>query len=202
MGTFAYSNSYYGIRSFDQTDGVVEDASGVVSATSSLTADGVKAKGGAASIVAASSLAASGEIIVIERSDKVPYGASLYGRNRYDLNDLQTIVSVTSGVTVANGIRIRVGDVSVLSASSGSSASAEIVKLGVAESASQSSVTASAVYTIKGSATLAGNSSVTINYIRRRVGSALSTGTSGTLSIGREKWEPISYTSITWSNVA
>jgi len=201
MGTFAFGDSYYGLRSFDQTTGVVKDASAVSQTTSSLTSDGVKAKGGAASIVASSAVTASGESIIIERSDKVPWGSGLYGYNRYDLNDLQTIVSVTSTVTIANGNRVRGSD-SAVTATSSTTASAETIKLGsiIIPAASGSSV--SAVYTIKGSATISVSGSVIIDYVRRRAGSASSTGTSGTLSIGREKWEPIPVTSITWSNVA
>lgn len=216
-GYSTYASGDYG------TEGVIQDASAVVSATSTVNASGgrnlespatIAATSGvvvsladriresSGSVSSASTVAASGESIIIERSDKVPYGASLYGYNRYDLNDLQTIVSVTSGVTVANGLRVRFGDGSTVSASSGSSASAEVIKLGVAEVAATSDATASAVYTIKGEGTVSASSSVTINYIRRRPGAASSTGTSGMLTIGREKWEQIPVTEITWSNVA
>ena len=173
----------------------------VINAASTFTSNAVRVGEGDGSVTAVSTITASGESIIIERSDKVPYGASLYGRNRYDLNDLQTIVSVTSGVAVANGLRVRPVDGAV-SASSGSSASGEVIKLGEMTVEATSGSTANAVYTIKGEGTVAAQSSVIIEYIRRRKGSALSTGTSGTLSIGREKWEPIPVTSITWSNVA
>ena len=173
-----------------------------VSASSTVTSGGDRIREGAGSLSAAVTTTAVGESIVIERSDKVPYGAAVYGYNRYDLNDLQTIVSVNSGLTVAQAIRIRVADGS-MSSSSGSSASGEVIKLGAGAMTSSSSTSASAVYTIKGSGIVSAQSAVTINFIRRRSGSAISAGTSGTLTIGREKWEriPVS-TSPTWTIIA
>ena len=202
MGTYAYSDSAYGLRAYDQTDGVVLDGAATVSSTSSLSVVTEKLKGGSASIAATSSVTASGESIIIERSDKVPYGAAVYGYNRYDLNDLQTIVSVTSALTVAQADRVRIADAS-LSATSGGTASGEVIKLGAGEASAASTVTAQGFYTIKGVGIVSVQSAVTINVIRRRKGSAISAGTSGTLTIGREKWEPIPVsTSPTWTIIA
>ena len=187
---------------FSASGGRNLESSATASATSSVpafSADRIRESSGALS--ASATVTASGESIIIERSDKLPWGSGLYGYNRYDLNDLQTIVSVTSAVSVANGNRVRGSD-STVTATSSTTASAEIIKLGASAVAATSGSTANAVYTIKGSGTASASGSVIINYIRRRVGSASSTGTSGTLSIGREKWEPIPVTSITWSNVA
>lgn len=215
-----YGEGLYNVGDYG-TEGTVKESSALITATSTVNAAGgrnlespavinvastftsnaVRVGEGDGSVTAASIVTASGESIIIERSDKLPWGAGLYGYNRYDLNDLQTIVSVTSAISVANGLRVRPADGAV-SASSGSSASGEVIKLGEMTVSATSGSTANAVYTIKGEATSTAQSSVTIEYIRRRKGSALSTGTSGTLSIGREKWEPIPVTSITWSNVA
>ena len=202
MGTFAYSDSAYGLRAYDLSYGSVLDGAATASSTSSVSVVAEKLKGGQASITATSSVTASGESIVIERSDKVPYGAAKYGYNRYDLNDLQTIVSVTSGLTVASALRVRIVDGS-LSATSGGTASGEVIKLGAGEVSAASTIAAQGFYTIKGAGIVSAQSAVTINVIRRRKGSAISSGTSGTLTIGREKWEPIPVsTSPTWTIIA
>jgi len=173
-----------------------------VSSSSTVTSGGDRIREGSGSLSATATTTAVGESIVIERSDKLPWGSGLYGYNRYDLNDLQTIISVNSGLTVAQAIRIRVADGS-MSSSSGSSASGEVIKLGAGLMSSSSSTSANAVYTIKGSGIVSAQSTVTINYIRRRKGSAISVGTSGTLTIGREKWEPIpASTSPTWTTIS
>ena len=216
-----YGNLEFGLGDFG-TSGTVKDGAVSITATSTFTAAGGRNLEESATVSAMSTVpafsadriressgavpssatvTASGESIIIERSDKLPWGAGLYGYNRYDLNDLQTIISVTSAVSVANGNRVRGSD-SAVAATSSTTASAEIIKLGEGALGATSAASASAVYTIKGSATASVSGSVIINYIRRRVGSASSTGTSGTLSIGREKWERIPYTSVTWSEIA
>lgn len=216
-----YGNYLFGSGDFG-TSGSIKDAASVIAASSTFTASGgrslkssaaVSASSGvtasanrikeaSGSLAASVSITAAGEAIIIERTDKVPYGAAKYGYNRYDLNDLQTIVSVTSALTVANALRVRPADGS-MSSSSGSSASGEVIKLGAGEVAATSSTSANAVYTIKGSGIVSGQSAVTISYIRRRSVSAASTGTSGTLTIAREKWEPIDVsTTPTWATIA
>lgn len=216
----AYGGGLYNVGDYG-TEGTVKESSALITATSTVNASGgrnvespavidatsiftlnaIRVSESGGSFAATSAVNASGEAIIIERSDKVPYGASLYGRNRYDLNDLQTIVSGTSAVTVANGLRVRPVSGS-LSASSGSSASGEVIKLGEITVEATSGSTANAVYTIKGRGTVSSQSSVTINYIRRIKGSAVTASASGVLIIGREKWEPIPTTSITWSEIA
>lgn len=188
------------------------ESSAALSATSSFSSsEALRVRESDGAIAGAASITAAGEAIIIERSDKLPWGAGAYGYNRYDLNDLQTIVSVTSALTVAAAERIRPGDASI-SATSGEASSAEIIKLGSAEVSASASTAANAVYTIKAGAALSASGSISINYIRRRPGSASASGTSGTLSIAREKWEAIGVnaqtydtiaaTSITWSEIA
>jgi hypothetical protein len=202
MGTFAYGDSYYGLRSYDQTTGAVKDASATATATSSIpNVDWLVSKGGDSSITATSSATASGEVIVLELSDKFAYGTGLYGSNEYDQADLQTIVSATSSVANVSGVRVQNG--SAISSSSSSTASdSEKVYQGSAISIASASTTAHAVYTIIGVASSSAVSSTTISYIRERNSSALVSTTSGTLTIGREKWEVISPTSTTWTTIA
>ena len=169
--------------------------------TAVFSSDAVRVAESSGSVTSTVTIAASGESIIIERSDKVPYGASVYGYNRYDLNDLQTIVSGTSAVAVANGLRVQSSG-GESSTNSSLQASAEIIRLGEAISATTATADAAAVYVFKGEGTVSGNSSVTIDYIRERKSQALASSTSGTLTIGREKWEPIPYNSSFWTNVA
>jgi hypothetical protein len=304
MGTFAYGDSYYGLRSYDQTTGAVKDASATATATSSIpNVDWLVSKGGDASTTATSSATASGEVIVLELSDKFAYGTGLYGSNEYDQADLQTIVSATSSTSVASGIKIQnviastqIVHITVTNSHVGGShkyfidsvqqptldlvegttytfsyssthpfslsttsdgthnsgseyttgttrdasantltficpdnapqlyyycsvhsgmggtantnpqtvvtASAEKVYQGSAISSASASTTANAVYTIIGDASSSSVSGTTISYIRERNSSALVSTTSGTLTIGREKWEVISPTSTTWTTIA
>lgn len=174
---------------------------GAISVTSSVTANAIRERESSASISATLTIVASGEDIIREDSDKFAYGTGLYGSNEYDQADLQTIVSATSSVASVAGVRVQNG--SAISSSSSSTASdSEKVYQGSAISSASASTTAHAVYTIIGVASSSAVSSTTISYIRERNTSALVSTTSGTLTIGREKWEVIPPTSTTWTTIA
>jgi hypothetical protein len=212
-----YSSSDYG------TEGVFADASAAVTATSGMVVSGGRSLIGAATATATSGFTsteayriresgaavsstsvttAAGEGVVIKRTDKLQYGGGAYGYNVYDQADLQTISSTTSVTTVANGIRIHQSGGTV-TATSGASASAEQIYQGSATVTGSSSASADAVFTIKGSATVTAASSVSISYIRRRHTSGISSETSATATIGREKWEVITYSgSSPWTTIA
>lgn len=211
-----YSSSDYG------TEGAVYDASATIAATSGVTASGGRDITGVAAVSATSStsstsayriresgsavsttsgVVAAGEGVVIKRSDKLQYGGGAYGYNVYDQADLQTIVVAQSSTASVNGVRIQESGASMSSSSSASADSEQIFQSGSTVSAS-SSATASAVYTIKVSASLSAESAVTISYIRRRHASSAASVTSGTLAIGREKWEIIPEASDTWTEVS
>ena len=211
-----YSGSDYG------TEGVFADASAAVTATSGMTVSGGRSITGDATVTATSGftstaqriresgaavsstsvVVAAGEGVVIKRTDKLQYGGGAYGYNVYDQADLQTISSTTSVTTVSNGIRIQQSGGTV-TATSGASASAEQIYQGSALSPTSSAASASAVFTIKGAVTITAASSASISYIRRRNASGISSETSATATIGREKWEVITYSgSSPWTTIA
>jgi hypothetical protein len=203
MGTFAYGDSYYGLRSYDQTTGAVKDASATVTATSSIsTVDWVVNIGsGQITLTATSSTTCSGESIIIERTDKFAYGTGLYGKNVYDQADLQTIVSATSSIASVSGVRVQNGS-AISSASSSTTSDSEKIHQGVAVVTALVTTSANAVYTIIGAANVSCSSDITAVPTRIRSGGAVISTTSGTLAIGREKWEVIAPTSTTWTEIA
>jgi len=212
-----YSSSDYG------TEGVFADASAAVTATSGMVVSGGRSVTGSATatttsgftstaayriresgaVVSSTSVTiAAGEGVVIKRTDKLQYGGGTYGYNVYDQADLQTISSATSVTVVSNGIRIQQSGGTV-TATSGASASAEQIYQGSATVTEYSSLEASAVYTIKAAASITAASATSISYIRRRHTSGVSSETSATATIGREKWEIITYGgSSPWTTIA
>jgi hypothetical protein len=216
-----YSNYLFGSGDFG-TSGSVKDGAASVTATSGMTVSGGRSLTGDATVTATSGFTstaqriresgaavsstsvttAAGEGVVIKRSDKLQYSGGAYGYNAYDQADLQTISSSTSVTVVSNGIRIQQSGGTV-TATSGASASAEQIYQGSATVTGSSSAGASAVYTIKAAASITAASSVSISYIRRRHTSGISSETSATATIGREKWEIITYSgSSPWTTIA
>lgn len=217
-----YSNYLYGSGDFG-TSGSVIDGAASVTATSGMTVIGGRSLTSTAAITATSGFTstaayriresgaavsstsvttAAGEGVVIKRTDKLQYGGGAYGYNVYDQADLQTISSATSVTVVSNGIRIQQTGATV-TATSGASASAEQIYLGSAATTETCFALANAVYTIKAAASITAASSVSISYIRRRHTSGISSETSATATIGREKWEIITYSgSSPWITIA
>ena len=160
MGTFAYGDSYYGLRSYDQTTGEVKDASAALTATSTLPAvNYVIAIGAEASLTATSSMTCSGEGIIREDSDKFAYGTGLYGSNEYDQADLQTIVSATSSIASVSGEKINLV----------SAAISAVVTINVLGG-----------LTLNGSGTSSSSSTTSSSGVRYREGSAIVSVTSST----------------------
>jgi len=182
---FPYGDSYFGLRTFGQSDGTVKDASATISA-SSTTSDmenGVIAIGsGQVTISASASISCSAESIIVERTDEYAYGSGLYGQEEYTQGDLQTIVVSQSTTTVANGNRIRFGDATVsgassitilagftanadgsLSATSSTSGASTRVRESSATVSASSTTTANAVFTAKGEATVNASATLTDN---------------------------------------
>ena len=180
MGTFAYGDSYYGLRSYDQTTGAVKNASATVTATSTLPAvTYVVAIGAEASLTAASSMTCSGESVIFEDTDKFSYGTGLYGKNEYDQADLQTIVSATSSIASVSGEKIHL-------ASATSNAVAIIDILGGLTFSGSVSVIATSTFSSsgvryrEGSATVTVGSSITASSTATYVASATVNATSTT----------------------
>ena len=81
-------------------------------------------------------------------------------------------------------------------------ASAEKIYQGQAIASCTTTTAANAVYTINVEASVDISSDTSSASIRIRSGGAVISTTSGTLSIGREKWEVIAPTSTTWTEIA
>jgi len=162
MGTFAYGASYYGLRSFDQTTGVVNDASATVNAVSSIaTVNWAIAIAGDASMSSSSSSTCSGEVVIIEETDKFSYGSGLYGLNEYDQTDLQTIISVTSSFATVTPLVYRQIPVTI-SATSTVSVLGGMTLNGVATTTTTSTVSSGGVRYREGSAIVSDSSSTTV----------------------------------------
>ena len=211
-----YSDSDYG------TEGVVHTGSAATSVSSSATAGGYTTTlsgtigGSAASSSSASATAtfASGALVsatatnasvaeqfVLKESDKFSYGSGLYGYNVFDSADLQTIVSATTVSSTATGERVQNASASS-SVSCSTTSACERVREVDGASYADAQGTAVGVYTISAAGSLSSTTSFTSACIRRRKSSAAPSVTSVVAVIGREKWEPIPYTSITWSEIA
>ena len=169
---FVYGDSYYGLRTWGSSSGVVKDASAALTATSSAGAvDWVVAIGAAAATTATASVTCSGEKFILEESDRYTYGSGLYGYNVFAGNaDLQTIVSATS--SIANVVQERVRE-----ASATSTATATITAIG----GMRRDVSA----VVSASATLPNLPTTTL---RVREGSATSTSSSSTQSNATCTW--------------
>ena len=303
---FEYGESYYGLRSFGSSQGEVEDASASITATCTIpNVSYVVARGsGQITGTCSSSTTCSGEVVIIEETDKYSYGMGAYGLQPYTQGDIQTIVYATSSATAlcvrvidaacsltatasitANARRVPEGSALINGAStttvttsgngsrvrtSGGTVSATAtisqycvrVRESSANLSATSSVTANSVFVVNGSATLTStatiaaicnrvrfgsgtptaNASITVLGFATRGGIASLTGastivadserihqghavtqpesgmtttcnrvqstsgalsaTSGTTTIGREKWEIIVNDSVTWTQIA
>lgn len=140
------------------------------------------------------------EQFILELSTDFDYGTSAYGRNQYGAEDLQTVVQAVSSAT-STGIRIQFA-----SASGSASSSATSDSTRVRESDGQvygyANNTANGVYIVNIGASTSCSATVTPTVFRVREVYALKSATSVVSAIGREKWEPIPYTSTTWSKIA
>jgi len=202
---FPYGDSYYGLRTFGQSDGTVQDASATVTASSSTSDVGwiVSIGSGAISISASSSTTATGESVIIERTDEYAYGSGLYGIAEYTQGDLQTIVIGQSSTASVGGEKINLGSASVSASSSTTSDSEKIFQSQTYAILPEATTTCAGAYTINVSPnTIEAEATVTPNIERVRFTTITSSVTSGTASIGREKWERIPRGSETWTEIA
>ena len=138
----------------------------------------------------------------LERSDKFAYGSGLYGYNPYDATDLQTIVSATSVGTSCVGAKVNLASANSIAASSVTGVCERIHQPSGATTAN-SSVTAraEAVYISGAQMSSASTTAVTLVHRVREDTAALSS-TSGTATIGREKWVVIVNDTNTWTQIA
>jgi len=158
-----YGGSYYGLLAYADTDGVVHDASAIISAVSSIASvNHITAIGADASTTVASASSCSGEVVIIEETDKFSYGSGLYGQNPYDNTDLQTIVSVTSSTSSVTPLVYRQIPVTI-SASLTINALGGMRYKGEGTTTSSSTVSSSGVRYRESSATVNANSTTTVS---------------------------------------
>ena len=134
MGTFAYGASYYGLRAYDQTAGVVHDASASASVSASIAPVNwvVNIGSGPVSTSVSSSAAASAQQFVLVLSSKFSYGTSAYGMHTYGQADLEFGTSAAASAAT-DGTETRVREAAaVVSATASNTASARRVPEGSA----------------------------------------------------------------------
>ena len=216
---FEYGESYYGLRTFGSSAGDVKDASASLTATSSISSpsgdilvDATLSLYGRGlygsnlfgteliQITVTASITCSAESFPLKRSDEFDYGTGLYGANQYGSEDLQTIVSATSSIANVAGVRVQFGSATVSAVASITSV-AEKINLSSGTTTATSTITASAALAIVGAGTMTSTSTISATCNRVQFASGIVSVTSGTATIGREKWEIISVTPITWTPV-
>jgi len=180
---------------------VVGERSATVTVTSTITSNATATYNYSIAIAAVASIACSAEKFFLESSDKFVYGSGLYGRQVYDEADLQTIVSATSVGTTCNGERILATTTATVSAVASNTCDSEKIHQegGTLTATSTSTSRAEAVYISSGATTATSTFTQTSNDLRVRESTGIVSSTSGTATIGREKWEIISVTPITWT---
>ena len=194
---FEYGESYYGLRTFGSSAGEVKDASATVSVASTSTSSALKVRIAGATVSVAASLVALGEEFILEESSAFTYGSGLYGANQYGTEDLQTVVTATASVT-ATCIRVRLAGALSAGASSITTIGEE-VHLGSATASATSTITAAAIKSVVGAGVVTSTATISATCNRVKFASGIVSVTSGTATIGREKWEIISVTPITWT---
>lgn len=179
MGTFAYGDSYYGLRAYDQTTGVVEDSAAIGAASSTNTATAVNVIDASANTIQGTSATASAALEVYDAAATITPSAS----------------------TNSSGTKVREG-----SATASASASTNASGLRIGESSATASAEAvgqgSGVFSITVAVSFSGQATVspTINRVRKSPSTVVPV--SATAAIGREKWERITNDSNTWTTIA
>ena len=180
----------------------VRESSADIQSSSSITSNATCTWSTGATVTAAGSLTGAAIKFFLESSDKYAYGSGLYGRQRYDAEDLQTIVSATSVDTTCVGAKVNLAS-AVSSASSSATASGEQIDQPEGGMTATSSVTARAEAVYISSAQMSSTSTTAFTtVIRVREDTGAVSSTSGVATIGREKWEVIVNDSVTWTQIA
>ena len=180
----------------------VREAVADIGTLASITANATCTWNTGATVTAAGSLTGAAIQFFLESSDKYAYGSGLYGTQRYDQEDLQTIVSATSVGTSCVGAKVNLAS-AVSSASSSVAGASEKIHQPSGATTANSSVTsrAEAVY-ISGAQMSSASTTAFTTVIRVREDTAAVSSTSGTATIGREKWEVIVNDTNTWTQIA
>jgi len=155
-----------------------------------------------ATVTASGNLTGAAIKFFLESSDKYAYGSGLWGTQRYDQEDLQTIVSATSVGTSCVGAKVNLVSINIVASSSVSGVSEKINQPSATTTANASvSARAEAVY-VSG-AQMSSSSTTAFTTVQRvRQDTAAVSTTSGTATIGREKWELVVNDNNTWTQIA
>ena len=194
---FEYGESYYGLRTFGSSAGEVKDAAAPLTVAATIASAALRVRIAGALVSVTSSTASVGEEFVLEESSAFTYGSGLYGANQYGTEDLQTVVTATASVT-ASAIRVRLAGALSAGASSITTIGQE-VHLGSATASATSTITAAAIISVAAEGAMTSTSTISATCNRVQFASGIVSVTSGTATIGREKWEIISVTPITWT---
>jgi len=181
---------------------VRESSAGGLGASATITSNATCTWNTGATVTAAGALTGAAIKFFLESSDKYAYGSGLYGTQRFDQEDLQTIISATSVGTSCVGAKVNLVPIEIFAVSP-TSCSAEDIIQPTATTTANASVTSRAevVYAPSASMTSASTTAVTLVHRVREDTAALSS-TSGTATIGREKWEIIVNDTNTWTQIA
>jgi hypothetical protein len=180
----------------------VRESSATSTSASSASSNATCTWSTGATVSATGALTGAAIAFFLESSDKFAYGSGLYGYNPYDATDLQTIVSATSVGTSCVGAKVNLASANSIAASSVTGVCERIHQPSGATTAN-SSVTAraEAVYISGAQMSSASTTAVTLVHRVREDTAALSS-TSGTATIGREKWVLIVNDTNTWTQIA
>jgi len=173
------------------------------SASSTTASAGVFVIDGAANTVQAISSLASAAVEVFDGLASM--GGSAVGSTGSGTRVREASATATASVTNATASLQFITNASGSTACSASTTAACIrVRLADGSVTGLSGFDASANITAVGEATPQGQASVSINYIRERsvAANAIQSVSAFASVDGREKWEPISYTPVTWSEIA
>ena len=180
---------------------VREDSGGIL-AQATATANATCTWSTGATVTASGNLTGSAIKFFLESSDKYAYGSGLWGRQRYDQEDLQTIVSATSVDTSCVGAKVNLSAIEIFAVSPTAS-SAEKIHQPSGATTANASVTSRAEAIFISSAQISSSSTTAFTtVIRVREDTAAVSTTSGVATIGREKWEIIVNNNNTWTQIA
>ena len=155
-----------------------------------------------ATVTASGNLTGAAIKFFLESTDKYAYGSGLYGTQRFDQEDLQTIVSATSVGTSCIGAKVNLVPIEIFAVSP-TSCTAEEIRQPTAATTANASVSSRAEVIFAPSAAMTSNSTTAFTSVQRvREGISALSSTSGVASIGREKWVLITNDSVTWTQIA
>ena len=137
-----------------------------------------------------------------ERADKFTYGSGKYGYNPYDATDLQTIISATSVGTSCVGAKVNLAAANSIATSSATVSGEQIDQPTSAMSATSSATARAEAIFISNATSQSASTTAFTTVIRVREDTAAVSVTSGTATIGREKWEVIVNDTNTWTQIA